>query len=195
MTKKRISKTNWLIIVTATVVTIYITEARAVDLDIGASAEFVPALSLTQTDIEFGSIQYTDGAGANDVTLGAADGALSCSNSTEYDCPASATPGSVGIVGGNGFAVNVFCSGSGTLSNGTESLAMNNIEIARDGSAVSCAGNGQTAFSYTITGDAAQDTFNIGGNIEIPDTGVGEGGIFTTAASGGAAINVRVVYQ
>ena len=112
----------------------------------------------------------------------------------EYNCPSAATPGEVGIAGGNGYAVNIFCSGSGTLSNGTDALDMNNIELAQNGSAFSCAGNGQTATSYTITGDAAQDTFNIGGKIEITEAGVGEGGVFTTA-DGGSAISVRVVYQ
>ena len=195
MAAKMFSKQNIAMGVLVVATTVCATGAHAVDLDMGASIEFVPALSITKSDIEFGSIEYTPGAGANDVTLSAADGSLNCSNTAEYTCPASATPGKIGIVGGSGYAVNIFCGDGGSLSNGTDTFDMKGVELAYNSSTFSCAGMGQAATTHTIDSNAEQNKFEIGGKIEIPASGVGDGGVFTTAQSGGAAINVRVVYQ
>lgn len=182
-------------LITAALCAFLPSSSTANDTEIGAAATFVQALGINKVDMNYGEIEFNEGAGGNNITLSALDASLSCSNTAEYTCPGSGTRGEAQISGSSGFGVNISCESSGTVSDGTDSLVLDNTEVSVDGSAYSCLGLASASASLVLTGDSAQDKIFMGARMVIPSEGLNAAGTFSTDNSGGDPVVLRVIYQ
>lgn len=167
--------------------------ALSQNAQIEASVTFVKALSLTAKEMGFGKIEIINGAAANIVSLSAADGSLSCSNNVDYGCPSTGVRGELDINGSAGMAVNISCETNGALSDGTDSIDLQNTEISISGSALTCNGINMTSATHTL-GAPLGDKVYIGGELNITAAGIAVGD-YNTSNSGGAPIAIKVLYQ
>ncbi|PIR34048.1 MAG: hypothetical protein COV36_01555 [Alphaproteobacteria bacterium CG11_big_fil_rev_8_21_14_0_20_44_7] len=181
-----------------TIFTLFVSFAMAshsLDTEVGASATFVKALSITgNSDMSFGVIQYTSNNAANEITL-SPDGAISCTNNSDYICPPSGARGEVKFSGSAGFELEISCEASGAISNGSEIFQLDAAAINIGESTYNCLGTGSSAAQYTLTGDVESDALYLGSRLNIPETGISEGGEYASDYSGGDPITIRIVYQ
>jgi hypothetical protein len=167
--------------------------ALAADRDIGASANFRGAITFTNVvDMAYGMVEYS-AAAANNITLDPNGGTITCSNTTDYVCPATGTAGSADINGATGQIVNISCETTGIVSDGTNTIPLNTAKVRINGATSTCAGLGTSPVSYTMV--AGADTLKVGALLAIPSAGILADGAYTTALAGGDPVTVRVVYQ
>ena len=189
--------TNKLLAATAIATTAFIFSANngnAAERAIEAHAKFRQAIALTDpVNIEYGTIEYTGAASANNIDISANGGIISCSNTADYTCPPTGTAGAVTISGSNGMPVQISCESSGVVSNGTDSLNLTNTQIRVNGANQSCAGLGTTAATHTLA--PGTNTMNLGARLVVPSTGIASAGDYSTTQTGGDSLLVRVVYQ
>ena len=168
------------------------TSAYAVEQDIGASVQFRQALALSNVqDMEYGIIEYTATAAANNIDLGS-DGSLTMSDSAEYSAGSTGTAGALTISGTTGQTVEISCETTGAVSDGTNSLALTNTVFSMGGSDTNCAGLGTSPLAHVLTGS---DNLTMGARLEVSGSGIAAPGVYNTSNAGGDAITVRVVYQ
>lgn len=176
------------------IIFVSIQKSEAFEAEIHAGVSFVESLSLVAEQLEFGTLTFTEDASANDVTI-AADGSLTCSNTTDYTCPSKGKAGQVSIAGGLGSIVNISCGGNAKLSNGAETLNLEQIKLSNGTTSAICGGINSTAISIPLIGNVDQDLFKVGAKLVIPETGVTGATTYSTANSGGEAISIRIAYQ
>lgn len=169
--------------------------AYARDFQFNTSMRFRRALAITNPiNIDFGAIEYTAGASGS-ITLAASNDNITCSNTTDYQCPATGTRGSFQMRGSNNNTVDISCDASGTLSNGTDTLTYDNVRAEIDGTEALCLGIGNSAIAYTFTNGSFNNVVSAGMTIQVGAGGVLSGGTYNTSNSGGDPISFRVVYQ
>lgn len=174
----------------------------AVDEDVEAEAEFRQALALTLvTDIDFTPgtdvIEFTGTPATADVINLATSGAIT-TGGTAFSAPSTGTVGNVSIAGANGLAVEVSCTDTATISDGTNSLTVGSLEIVMDtgvalgGAGVDdCEGLGVSPLVHTLDGT---DNVLMGGIIE-GGSGTVTTAVYNTGNTGGTAATIRVLYQ
>ncbi len=172
----------------------YVGSSHADDVQIDASVSFVESLSLTAEEVEFGVFSFSNNAGANEVTLGA-DDSITCTNTADYDCPASGKAGVVSVAGTAGEMINISCENNAIVSNGTSTLNVEQVRLSIAGLNASCGGLGSTSLSIAIGADAEQNSFKLGAKLMIPANTIEDSGSYSTSNSGGDAIGVKVLYQ
>ena len=166
--------------------------AFAIDEDIGATAEFVEAVALVNpVDMDFGTTEYTAGVGTV-ITLDANGGTVTGTDTTNFTY-GTGTAGAIDINGTVGETVDISCETGGTLSDGTNTLALGDAEVRIDGADTACAGLGTTPVAFVLT--SGTDTLNIGAAITVPAAGILAAGTYDTASAGGDPVTVRVIYQ
>ena len=166
--------------------------ALAVDQDIGATADFIEAVSLANpVDMDFGTTEYAPGFGTV-ITLDANGGTVSGTDTTNFTYGAG-TAGAIDINGTVGETVDISCETGGTLSDGTNTLALGAAEVRIDGADTACAGLGATPVAFVLT--SGTDTVNVGAAITVPAAGIQAAGTYNTSNASGDPITVRVVYQ
>ena len=188
----RFNKLTVALLATTTLLSSY-TIALAADQNIGASATFRGAITLNNVvDMAYGTVEYSAQA-ANNITLDPNGGTITCSNTTNYVCPATGTAGSADIQGATGQVVNISCETAGIVSDGTNTIPLNTARVRINGTTTTCAGLGTTPVSYTLV--AGVDTLRVGAILAVPVAGILADGAYTTAAAGGDPVAVRVIYQ
>ena len=175
--------------------------AYAVDETIDAAVQFRQALTLTKNlDIDFtpgaSFVDFAGTPGSSDFVQLATNGTVSYAG-TAFSGNTAGQAADVDIVGDNVSAVNVSCSTGATLSDGTNTLSIDQMQLSMNtgdafGSADhTCAGLGTTPLAHTLDGT---DTILMGGRI-VGNSGTVASGVYNTTNAGGAAATVRVVYQ
>ncbi|MDD9911806.1 MAG: hypothetical protein OXR68_07460 [Alphaproteobacteria bacterium] len=192
---------NWkkLSLMVAGATTVLTSYGFAADQDVDAEAEFRQAISLTKNaDVDFttgaGVIEFTGTPGASDLVSLGTDGNIAVGG-TAFTAPSTGTAGDVDITGDGSSNVEVSCTDTATISDGTNNLTVN-MEIAMDtgvayGSGTDCAGLGTTPLTHTLDGT---DKILVGGQI-VGNSGTVTSAVYNTTNSGGSAATVRVVYQ
>jgi hypothetical protein len=175
--------------------------AYAVDESIEAAVQFRQALSLTKNfDIDFTPgatfVDFAGTPGASDFVQLATNGTVSYAG-TAFSGNTAGQAADVSILGDGISAVNISCSTGATLSNGTNTLSINQTQLSVNtgdafGSADhTCAGLGTSPLAHTLDGT---DKVLLGGRI-VGDSGVVTSGIYNTTNPSGIPAAVRVVYQ
>lgn len=169
---------------------------KAEEFDIGASAAFHAAISFGDTtDINFANISYTDSASGT-ISLGT-DNALLFTDG--YSGGSIGNAGSAVIDGDTGESIDIYCDMGGALSDGTQTIPLQGVEVAIQtgvpfGSGAGCQGMGSPATSHTIDGIPDANKLLIGAQIDGSTT-PNVPGIYSTGNSGGDPITIRVLYQ
>lgn len=180
------------------------TAALALDANIDATVNFLPAITLTQNQVvDFGTVEYSGGA-TDTVSVGT-DGAVVYGGVTMSGSGVGAA-GEMEIGGGTGATVDVSCDDTGAVvGDGVRTIPLQATEIIMGtangvafGGAVDlvCAGLGTTPVAHVMTGVAANDTILVGSQL---DPAAIVGGALTagtyTSTLGGSFIQIRAVYQ
>ena len=172
----------------------------AVSTNMGATATFLSAITLTPTPMNFGKILFGGApTSADTVTLTTA-GAVSFAGSNFSSGGGTVAAGDVAITGTAANVLTVDCSTSGTLaqSPGAGRIAINSIKVANlsaaAGGGVACNGIGNSVLTFTLN-PGTDDHLRVGGKIDGATTTSFAAGSYDTGASGGANIIVNISYQ
>ena len=174
--------------------------AHAVDQSIDSAVQFRQALSLTKNfDIDFTPgatyVDFTGTPAGTDFVQLATNGTVSYAGAA-FSGNTAGQAADVTILGDGVSAVNISCSTGATLSNGTNTLAVNQMQLSvNTGDAFgaadhTCAGLGITPLAHTLDGT---DKVLIGGQIVGASTLTS--GVYNTVLASGVPSAVRVVYQ
>jgi len=176
----------------------------ATSTTMNATANFLAAIVLTPTSLQFGSIVYagsptTGSAGRATMTTASGltyDGAVFSAAPT----PGTTAAGDIAITASTGNAIQVACSASGLLKNpgGTVGITVNTLKVAKlsavGGGGVACTGSGNNVLSFTYT-TGTDDHVKVGGILDASTlTGPLTGELYSTANTGGSAITVVITY-
>lgn len=106
--------------------------------------------------------------------------------------------GYVQIDGEKNCNVLISCSATATLSNGSNTATIDNIEVSLQnavafGSGTACQGIGNTIITHKIHSLADRNTLFFGGSINGTATIPGSGGLFSTTNTGGNSITLQVI--
>ena len=176
----------------------------ATSTTINATVNFLAAIVLTPTAMQFGSIVYTGAP-----TTGSAGRATITTNNVEtYDgavfnaapTPGTRAAGSVAITASTGNSIQVACSATGILSNpgNTVHITVNTLKVAHEsalaGGGVACTGTGNNVLTFTYT-TGTDDSVNVGGVLDASTlTAPLTGEAYSTANTGGSVITVVITY-
>ena len=175
---------------------------NAASTTLNATATFLTAITLNATDMDFGNAELSGNAGAGDTIVMDTTGARTCNGN--FSCTGNGTAGDVQVTAGSdGNTVQVYCSATAVLSDGTNTIQVNNITVNDElnGGVGTC--NGLSGASGTVqssmvlnTTAGTADQFKFGGTIDgnVVSGTVGAG-TYNTTNSGGSAITVEVFYQ
>jgi hypothetical protein len=177
------------------------TSAMALDANIDATVDFLPAITLTQNQIiDFGTVEFT-GAANDTVSVGTDDVVVYGGATMTGDTVGVA--GEMAIGAGTGATVDVSCDDTGAqVGDGVNTLNLQNTEIIMGtangvafGGAVDlvCAGLGTTPVAHVMTGVAADDTILVGSQIDT-SSGTVTTNTYTSTLSGNF-IQIRALYQ
>ena len=177
--------------------------AHATDQDVQATLDAAAAVSLTlNTDMDFGSVDYTAGAHSGTVDLGSnGTPVLGGASAGLVLNTAGATAGSITVNSTSG-TVDISCETGGTLDDGGgNQLTLGSVGFdintgaAFGAIANTCAGLGTSPFAVN-TGTTANPNILIGGQVTIGANALDAGGTATYATStGGDPVTFRVVFQ
>lgn len=172
----------------------------AATTNVGATASFLSAITLTPTNMQFGKITFGATPGGSDtVTLTTAN-AISYAGTFASGGSSTVAAGDVAITGTAGNVLNVSCSASGVLAQaaGAGRITVNAVKVANESAAAgggnACAGTGTTVLTFTLTA-TTDDQLKLGGVIDGATQVSFGAGAYSTANSGGSSIQVDVVYQ
>ncbi len=162
----------------------------ALDSTLDTGVLFSDGLAIVEvTPLDYGTIGVS-GGGNNDITIDPANGNLTCSNNTNYDCPTSGVRGSFRVAGTPGSMVDLSCQRRGEVTNGTDTFRYNQGRMYVGSTTYTCSGLGNVATGHLITGQTVNDTAYIGARLRIQ--GTPSLGVYTTTDD---PIAVRVLYQ
>lgn len=156
-------------------------------------------LALTPSvQMNFGTIEFADSGGQNDVFLGT-NGNVTYTNN--FSGSGLGTPAELQIADSLGVIVQIGCDKSLTLSNGASTVQVDQLEYvvgigngAPFGGGNSCRGTRKLDVLHILTGNLTQDTILVGGRIRTSSSSVASGQ-WSTAQSGGSAASFRVLVQ
>ncbi len=156
-----------------------------VDIEVSATLEN-PITETKQTDMAFGTIGVSPtGTGGPDevITLEATSGTPVFNNlhGSAVDTLGTATVGNIEIASTATFQVDISYSASATLSDGSNTLTLDNITT------------NSTVSGYTHDGSVGTSNIYVGGDLTIPWDYVA--GTYSTTNAGGSAITVTITYQ
>ena len=164
------------------------------------TANFVSNITLTPTDMQFGNITFNGTPGALDSVVLTTNSAISYTGVFSSGGAGTVASGDVAIGGTIGSTMDISCAASGTLAqaSGAGRIDVTGVKVANEsaaaGGGVSCGGTGTVVLSFPLTA-VTDDQLKIGGKID-GGTQVSFGaGSYSTQNSGGAPIQVDVVYQ
>ncbi len=171
---------------------------NAASTTLNATATFLTAITLTSTDMDFGTIEVTTPVGSGDTVVMDTAGARTCNG--QFTCTGNGTAGVVTVNTASNNALDVYCSATAILSDGTNTIQVNNITVAAEfgGSSGTCdgvSGTGTAQATMTYASGSADEFFfggTIDGNIT---TGTFGPGTYNTTNGGGSPITVEVFYQ
>ena len=171
----------------------------AASTSVGATADFLSAITLTPTNMQFGKISFGATPGASDTVVLTTAGGITYNGTFSSGGSSTVAAGDVAIGGATGNVLNVSCATSGVLAQaaGSGRITVNAIKVAKEsatGSPVTCAGTGTTVLSFTLT-TTTDDQLKLGGTIDGSTQVSFAAGSYSTANTGGSAVNVDVVYQ
>lgn len=145
----------------------------------------------------FTRIEYNGSSNGN-ISLGT-NGNITYTGGYQGD--GTGVAGQLRINDSSGITVDVTCSDTATISDGSNTFTIQNLEIVvgsanrvATGLANDCQGLGTGAVGHTLNNTAANDTIYIGGQID-GGSGVSAEGTYNTSNSGGVPISIRVVVQ
>lgn len=180
----------------ASIIAALTVSAHAADEDVGAAVIFRQAIALSNVvDMDFGTIDYTASAAATTITLAAADGALSSTDAVNYTTAANGTVGSIDVSGEVGEVIEISCEATGAVSDGSNSLTLNNVIVRVNGGDTTCAGLGTSPATHTVDATPANNQLSLGADLVVGGGGIAASGTYNTTNAGGDPITVRVVYQ
>ncbi len=165
------------------------TEALAVEEDLSGTVDFTEAAAVTVVNgLDWGSISFSGTADGN-ITLDV-DGSVTAGSG--YDASGSPLAGELTI--DSAADVDVSCEQTATLSDGTNTMPVQNaqVSVGDTTSATACAGIGTTPVGYAI-GDG-DDNIYVGAEID-GSTPPAAAGTYDTDSAGGAPLTVEVVNQ
>ena len=171
---------------------------HATQTNMGGTATFLGAISLTPTNIQWGKVTYAAAPGASDTATVNPDDSTAYAGTFAYG-GGTVAAGFVDVSGTNGNVMTASCGTSGTLANaaGTTTIAFNQVKIAKEstrGTAVSCSGVGTSVLTFTL--GASDDRVYVGGRIIGPSAGAAwAGGAFSTGNTNGVPVVVEILYQ
>lgn len=169
---------------------------NASNIDIGTSVFFTNGLSINNVvDFDYGIIEYSASGSAANIVMDPADGSIACSDTVNYECPASGTRGSFFVAGSVGQTVEIGCQKGGKVSNGVDWMRYNQSKINVGGSISDCNGQNNVVATHTLTGNMAADTMYLGARLRVKNGGVPAPGVYLSTNPGGNEIRVKVLYQ
>lgn len=145
--------------------------------------------------IDYGSIGYNGSASGNDIKIDPADASITCTNNTDYSCPTSGVRGQFRVTGEVGLTVEISCDDTAQITFSGEKLDIVSTEVRVGASTNSCSDLNTISASHVLANTALDDTFFVGGTIEIPATGLAALGAYSSTNPAGNAVKVRVRYQ
>lgn len=192
---------KFLMLASAAVVALPVAMASAATTNLDATATFLEAITLTPTDMQFGTIEYSaaPGAPADIVELGTDDsitagGVFSSSGGT-------IAAGEVAITGTDGATLDVACEAGGTLAEaGGGTIALDSVEVTTNvgqgafGTGNACTGIGNVILSFVLD-IGVEDSLRVGGRLDGATTVGFVAGAYSTANAGGDDVQIDVVYQ
>lgn len=187
---------KFLMLASAAAVVLPVTVVHAVSTNIDATAVFLNAITLTPTNMDFGTIEFSaaPGAPADVVTL-ATDGTLT-GGGVFSPTAGTGTPGLVTITATDTYTLEIECDATATLSNGAGAdIQLDNINFVDTlGGAGTCAGINGTADDTMVFNGVTNNTLTFGGRLDGSTVTAFVAGSYSTA-TGGDDIQVQVVYQ
>lgn len=171
----------------------------AASTNLGMTATFISALTLTPTDMQFGRITFSATPAASDTATLATGGGVTYAG-TFAAAGGTVAAGDVAIAGTNGATLDVSCAASGVMAqaSGAGRITVNQVRVAQESAAaaggVACAGTGTVVLSFVLAA-STDDALKIGGRIDGATQVSFADGNYSTSNSGGSSIQVNVVYQ
>lgn len=170
----------------------------ATSTTVPVSATFVSNLTLTPTDMQFGNISFNGSVGTSTVVL-TTDSNITYNGVFSAGGAGTIAAGDVAIGGTIGNVLDVSCTTSGTLAqlSGSGTIDVNGVQVAKEsapGSSFACNGTGSAVLSFALT-SGTDDQIKLGGTLDGSTAASFGAGSYSTANSGGAGIQVDVVYQ
>lgn len=147
-------------------------------------------------NIGFGTIYFTSTASGN-ISMGTNS---SISYGSGYSGSGSGTAGAAPISGGKtGDFVDITCSSTAILSDGTNTMSITFAEIAMDlgvafGSGTTCAGIGNSPLTHQMSATLSDNIIYMGAQID-GSTAPTEAGAYNTTNSGGTPFIIQIVLQ
>lgn len=163
--------------------------ASATDVSIPATVTTRAAVSFgTPTAIDFGTIDYaTTHTGSITVSTAGVGSFNSPVGVSQSGTPAA---GSVSVTGDGVSVIQISCGTTGTLSDGTNTLALTAVLVKFNATAdTTCAGLGTTPDSRTLTGT---DSIKIGGTLALGT--IASNNVYNTTKASGVPVTLRVIY-
>ncbi|MAI08914.1 MAG: hypothetical protein CMF61_08155 [Magnetococcales bacterium] len=156
-------------------------------------------LSLTSpVQMNFGTIEFADAGGQNDVFLGT-NGNVTYTNN--FSGSGLGTPAELQILDTLGVIVQIGCDKNLTISNGISTVQVDRIEYvvgvgngAPFGAGNACRGTRKLDVLHILTGNLTQDTILVGGRIRTSSSSVASGQ-WSSAQPGGSPVSFRVLVQ
>ena len=173
--------------------------AYSATTNVNVTAEFRTALVLATTDVAFGILEFSGApAGTDTATIAASTGAITYAGN--FSGPSTGTAGNVQVTAGSdGSTVSVRCEASATLSDGTETIDFNLIQVREEGAGADSACVNLSTSSATLVldiGGGTADEFAFGGTLDGGTVSGGFGAaVYDTANAGGSPFQVDIIYQ
>lgn len=191
-----------MMLATAAIIALPVGVVSAATTNINATASFISAITLSGTNMNFGTITYAAAPGGGDtVSLGTNSAAIYAGTFTAGGGTPAA--GDVTVTAGtNGQTLEVRCDTSAVMTRtGGGSINVTNIEVRTEaatgafGTGSACAGIGGAAATTMVLNIGTLDSFKFGGRIDGSTAVAFVAGSYSTANAGGNDIEVAVVYQ
>jgi hypothetical protein len=172
----------------------------ATTANVHATATFISNIVLTPTDMQFGNVSFNGAPAAPDTVVLTTAGGISYTGVFSSGGVSTISPGDVGIAGTFGSALDVSCSATATLAqaSGSGRIGIDSIKVANlsaaSGGGVACTGASNTVLTFTLT-SGTDDHLKLGGTIDGSTQSAFAPGSYGTGNSGGADIQVDVIYH
>lgn len=156
---------------------------------------FTPHFAST-ADLDFGRIDFVAGSGSQTfhADLNVSNGALSCNRPSDFTCEAFGSPGTNIINGSAGSQIDISCTSSASITNGSKTLDISRSDILLDGSIERCEGIETVILTHTITGVQSRDTVSWGARLSVTGGTSNLSGTFTSSGAGASPQTIRIIF-
>lgn len=145
--------------------------------------------------IDYGTISYNGNSAGTDIRIDPADGSITCTNSTDYNCLTSGVRGQFRVTGFPGQPIEISCEDNAVMAFSGQTLDIKNAQVRVGGITHSCAGLLNVSVGHILSFLSANNTFQMGATVEVPQTGLPALGAYSTSNPAGNPIRIRVRYQ